>query len=290
MEVWDPDAKSNRQVKVENGVIKYCAPHSSSDMQVITKPFKVKPGHVTFEKEAAEWFDDNYGPSYIKRMLLSGFSTFIRILPITYETDTEDVFKKARFQLKDCPVNYIYAPRVSLRRLTPSWVRKLKKMAVPVILFYVETKEEIEKTRWQRLLEAAFPLRLMFIFDCKHSALSNSDEKYARSKWEKTVKNLRINSFFYLPEPGEEVSRLLLQRIGLYPKKGSFDSGSDADYFLYFNEKKEAEHILLPEIIILKGKVVKAGTRWFLEAAEGGELNSIIPEQFLPINAVHKYL
>lgn len=291
MTVRHRDSEKNKPVIIDDGSILFCRNdlNGSNMMSLNTSGFLVEPGNVTFLENVQISFKQEEGISYAKRLLLEGFSSFIQMLHIKYEKETERIFRQSRQQLDGSPIDYIHAARVPLERLTPSWIRKLKQLSVPVISFYVRSEFSLKKIPWQRLIDAAFPLRIMFIFDDHASDLPEKARDHMKQEWESIVKELRINSYFHLPRPGCIVPLLFLKRAGLYPAKGTFDSGSDADYFMYLNNRCERLGQHLPDIVVLKGQVVKYGNSWDLSHVRGEERLSVIPEQFLPIHAINQY-
>ncbi|UTR14645.1 hypothetical protein MM221_19175 [Salipaludibacillus sp. LMS25] len=289
----DNSTANVKKIIVEDGVVQIFNNSNISQRvkYVDTEGFTVLPGKVILKENVLTQMTEDDMISFSKHLFLHGFSTFIHLIEINYESETGKFLESSRHLLKKCPADYIHAVRLPLRRLTPSWVRKLKKLSVPLIVFTVQTEDDLNKAPWQRLIEAAFPLRMMFIFDQKNSDLRERQKLKAQQCWEQIVKFRRINSYFQLPEQHEALPLLFLKRMGLYPQKGTFDSGAHADYFMYWekdlNETVEGLH--LPDVIVLKGHVVKSGSYWFIEEAVGCELTSTMPEQFLSISEVHQY-
>ncbi|PYZ94523.1 hypothetical protein CR194_03035 [Salipaludibacillus keqinensis] len=291
MEVWDKYNKKDKKILVDNGAISFCTNSVESRKNVVvnTQNILVNSGKVTLDKDVGYAFAKGVGMSYIKRLLLHGYSSFIHVVDLEFESLTESKLKQSRTQLATCPTDYVHAVRVPLKRLTPSWVRKLKQLSIPLIIFTVDKHEEIIRFPWIRLIEAAFPIRTMFLLDQHQSVRSKRDIQSVQREWEQTVKNLRLNSYFHLPAYGEEVPLFFLKRLGMYPYKGSFDSGSHADYMMYLQNKIRITDMVVPDIIALRGTIVKSNNSWHLRGVVGKEMVSIIPEQFLPIAEVFQY-
>ncbi|UJW57709.1 hypothetical protein HXZ66_10005 [Bacillus sp. A116_S68] len=286
-------AANVKKVIVENGIVQIFNNSNISQRvkNVDTEGFTVLPGKVILKENVLTHMTEGDMISFSKHMLLHGFSTFIHLIDMKYESETDKLLESSRQLLKNCLVDYVHAIRVPLRRLTPSWVRKLKKLSVPLIVFTVQTMNDINKASWQRLIEAAFPLRTMFILDQKNSDLTERQKLKVQQRWEEMVKYRRLNSYFQLPEQHEVLPLLFLKRLGLYPQKGTFDSGAHADYFMYWEKDLSVttEEVRVPDVIVLRGEVVKASSYWFIEEILGRELTSTMPEQFLSINEVHQY-
>lgn len=290
MEVWDEVSEKQKKVIVNQGSIQFCS-ESVGEQNVIemdTSKFNVYAGKVKVDEDVGFAFQNGQGISYVKRMLLFGYSSFIYIVDLEYESLTERLIEEARQHLASCPVDFVLAVRVPLVRLRPSWIRKIKQLSIPLIYINIDSAQDLVQAPWQRYLEASFPIRIMFLLDLHQSRLSVKEQQSVSQVWERIVRHWRMNSYFHVSKREEGLPLLFLKRLGMYPLKGSFDSGSNADYFMYAKEKK-SNSIVFPEIIVLSGEVIKSGTAWDLEKINGKELTSIIPEQFLPIESVFKY-
>ncbi|WP_416149725.1 hypothetical protein ACM26V_01640 [Salipaludibacillus sp. HK11] len=291
MEVWDEITEKEKKVLVDRGSISFCAESVEgrrNTIKMTTDKFTVHPGKVRIERGEGLNFKNEEANSYIKRMLLFGFSSFIYVIDLKYESITEDRINKVRESLEGCPIDFIVAARVPLPRLTASWIRKLKQLMIPLIMFYVDSKDELIRAPWQRYLEAAFPARTMFLLDQDKIHVSEKEHQLLEQAWEQIVVQWKLNSHLYIPHSHKGLPLLFLKRLGMYPQKGSFDSGSDADYFMYLTEKQNKKPLILPDVIVLKGIIIKSGQTWFLHKASGVELK-IIPEQFLPIEDIFHY-
>ncbi|MBU9723937.1 MULTISPECIES: hypothetical protein [Bacillaceae] len=281
---------SDRALWVEEGRIRYSdlPIERSGLMQLNTEKFKVSPGHITLDENIGKKYNEGYGDSYVKQLLLYGFTSFIHLIDIEYESECIDKLNWARDSLRKCPLDYIHAVRVPLERLTDSWIRTLKQYSVPVLFLSVDSIKTLKDTPWQRLFEAMFPMRMLCI--CEPSPHVTEKQKVAiEGKWEKIIRKYRINSYLGFPEPGERLSLFLTMRIGLFPSKGSLVMGSDADYLMYGTFHENELPLQVPDIIVLKSRVVKIAGKWDLEGIKGEELTSLVPEKFLPIEDIHRY-
>ncbi len=291
MQVWDDVLDRQKKILVDQGLIQFCSEsvEGRNIIEMDTSLFNVYSGKVKIERDIGFAFQNGQGISYVKRMLLFGYSSFIYIVDLEYESLTERLIEETRKHLASCPLDFVLAVRVPLGRLRPSWIRKLKQMSIPLIFISADSEEDLIQAPWQRFLEAGFPVRMMFLLDQHQSQLPQKEKQSILQVWQGIVKDWRMNSYFHVSKPGEGLPLLFLKRLGMYPQKGSFDSGSDADYFMYSKDRKVEPAIEIPDVIALRGVIIKSGTTWNLEKVKGRELTSIIPEQFLPINAVFQY-
>lgn len=291
MPVWDEKAGRDKVIQIEDQSIRYYdRAHSKKNiMSLDTRTFQVRPGKVTMDAEISEAFIRGDGISYSKRLLLSGYSSFVHIVDIPFESQTDVLLDKSRMALRKCPLDYIHSVRIPIERLTASWIRLLKNHSVFLICIQPTSVKSLYKIPWGRILEAAFPKRIMFILDPDLEIGSERRYREIEQAWSKLITRFSINSFTETPLFKDNLPLLFLKRLGLYPHKGSFDSGSDADYFMYEMNDPINDNYITPAVIVQKGDVSKAGTTWYLHNKKGKELKYIIPEKFLSIENIHRY-
>lgn len=290
MDIIDSSSNEKRRLWIEDGKVRYSGLTSEHTgmFELNTDQFTIVPGKITLDTSISDAFMEGNGLSYVKRLLLFGFTSFIKIIKIDHERTFQRTLLKSRKTLDDCPLDYIHAVQLPISRLTDSLIRKIKLESIPIIFFETKTTKELNQIAWRRISEAMFPKRILLI--CKpSSAIGGQEVEEIQSHWETIIMENRLNSYFHFPDSGEPISELLQKRIGLFPKKGSLIMGSDADYCMYGTYQREEQPLKLPDIIVLKGKVVKAGRKWLLEGVKGEEMTSIVPEQFLPITDVNRY-
>lgn len=291
MDVLDVETNKKRRLWIENGKVRYSEINSEhSGMYLLnTDQFEIVPGKVTLDHNISQAYLDGTGTSYVKRLLLFGFTSFVNVIEIDHERSFTDALMKSRNSLLTCPLDYVHAIRLPLSRLTDSWMRKIKLESIPIIFFSTDSLNQLEGMPWKRLLEGMFPKRILLVCEASPTVKGQSERQEIHQAWKQIVQENRMNSFFHFPPSGQAISPLLAKRIGLFPKKGVLVMGSDADYTMYERYPWEEQPIKLPDVIALKGHIVKAGKQWNLDQIEGEELTSIVPEQFLPIQDVYRY-
>ncbi|SDY87546.1 hypothetical protein SAMN05421736_10453 [Evansella caseinilytica] len=290
MEVFRSGIKDKREVWIENGRVRYASQqlNRAGTYKLAADQFEVVPGMIALDDKLAEAFRNGDGISYVKRLLLFGITSFIHLIKTEYHHQFSEKISLQRQLLNSCPVDYIHAVEIPLVKLTELWIRKLRQAAVPIVFLAAESVQDIEAIPWQRIVEAMFPKRMLIV--CQPNVRTETEKRLILQAWKSKAEKFRINTFLQFPLPGQPVSKLLAQRIGLFPKKGSLVIGSDADYVMYGNYPQEQRPPMrFPDIIVLKGRVVKAGNRWNFSEAAGEELTALMPEKFLPIESVYKY-
>ncbi|UCZ54789.1 hypothetical protein LGQ02_08605 [Bacillus shivajii] len=288
--VHQPDSDEKKEVWVEDGKVRYTSvPTNEIEIiKVYSDQFYTVPGKVMIDDKAISYFEKGDGISYIKHMLLYGFTTFIQRISIDYESETDHVLERAREAFKSSPLDYTIAISLPLSRVTESWIRKLKQECISIIILKIQSIDEMKETAWQRLVEAMFPKRILCIGEPADHVTNDQEKKEILDTWLQIVETFRMNSYLSLPKKWKPFPPLLLMRLGLYPQKGVLIMGSDADYMMYPpNSKEKPVHV--PEVIVRKGKVIKAGKRWDIEEGSGRELTDLIPEKMISINDVHRY-
>ncbi len=290
MDISEHNSTEKRKVWVEDGKVRYTSLPTKYQgiMKVCSNRFMTQPGNVMIDNQVVSYFERNEGISYIKQMLLFGYSTFIQRISIDYESETDQILSYTRQMLNPSPIDYALAVSIPLSRVTESWLRKLKQQSISFVVFEISSVEEMKETPWQRLIEAMFPKRILCIGEPSRTIESEKEKKEIYDSWLQVVETFRINSYLSVPNNWTPLPPLLLMRLGLYPQKGVLIMGSDADYMMYSlnGEKKPFD---FPEIIVNKGKVIKAGQRWEIKEGSGEELTNLIPEKMIPINDVFRY-
>ncbi|MCD8511439.1 MAG: hypothetical protein LRY73_17295 [Bacillus sp. (in: Bacteria)] len=291
MDIIDGKSKEKRRLWIEEEKVRYSGLTSEhTGMYVLnTDQFHVVPGNITISTSISEAFKKGNGLSSVKQLLLFGFTSFIQIIEIDHERTFNNSLQNNRKLLKECPLDHIYAVQIPIVKLTDSFLRKVKQESIPIIFLEVESIQDITSKPWKRICEAMFPKRILIVCKPSPKSIVKQEVESIHIEWENIVRENRLNSFFHFPVPGEPISDLLQKRIGLFPKKGSLVMGSDADYCMYGTYQRETPPIKVPDIVVLKGKVVKAGKRWMLDGIRGEEMTSIVPEQFLPIQDIYRY-
>ncbi|RKL67577.1 hypothetical protein CR203_09510 [Salipaludibacillus neizhouensis] len=291
MPVWDEKTGRNKVIQIENRSIRYYnkAFSKKNIMTLDTTTFDVRAGKVTMDADISNAYIRGEGVSYSKRLLLGGYSSFIHIVDISYESQTDVILDKSRRALMNCPLDYIHGVRLPITKLTPSWIRLLKNHSIFLICIKPKTVESLLSIPWGRILEAAFPKRMMFVLDPDIETENEKGLKEIEQAWSRLITRFSINSFMEISSFTNDLPLLFLKRMGLYPHKGSFDSGSDADYFMYEKNDPMKNKYIAPAIIVQKGEILKAGTSWYLDNKKGKELKYIIPEQLLSIENIHRY-
>ncbi|ADU30146.1 hypothetical protein [Evansella cellulosilytica] len=288
--VIDDDTRKVKDIWVEDGKVRYTdlPAERSGIYQVASTDFQVLPGKITFDDQVVPAYRLGNGLSYVKRLLLFGNTTFIHPIKVEYESELHHKLSDVRQTLLSCPIDYLFAIVVPATKLSDTFVRKLKYESIAIVFVEVNNTSELDEVPWQRVAEAIFPKRILIVCKPSDMALIKKYDANIMEKWKKIVKRYKFNSYFNFPTLGKSVSLFLSKRIGLYPQKGALVMGSDADYVMY-HELENDTPIKFPDIIVLKGQVIKAALQWTIEDIEGAELTSLVPEKFLPIQDVYRF-
>ncbi|MFA9556160.1 hypothetical protein ACERII_02470 [Evansella sp. AB-rgal1] len=289
--VFDENSKIFRTLWIDHGRVRYSElPNERSGIyEVATTNFELYPGKVTIDENAVSAFIEGNGDSYIKRLLLYGYTSFVQMISLNYESELTKKLKRSRDALKTCPIDYVHAVKIPLNKLSESLARKVKMENIPIIFFQADSVDEIISTHWNSITGSMFPRKTLLVCVPSSNVKSSQKKKQMLEQWRTIVGKKRINSYFGFPSEGEEIKELLAKRIGLFPKKGSLVNGSDADYVMYQTGIRRVRNINFPDIIVLKGNVVKWGTKWDLEQSKGQELTTLIPGKFIPIEDINRY-
>ena len=201
----------------------------------------------------------------IENFLLKGCTTFITSISISYESELEDKIKETKTRLINSSIDFLICVTIPLRMLTPSFIRKCKKIRVPAIFIEIVDLDELSEIPWGWIREALFPYNCPLV-----PIISNELKKEARralSKWKVIMENEKIPSILEEMKENQPLSIKVLNKLGLYPQKASLLHGSEVSYNLFLKAREILNvdevglfHYHSDRLVVTvnKGKVVRA--------------------------------
>jgi len=223
----------------------------------------------------------------IEQFLLKGCTTLFTYVDLFYENELTEKIKKAKTALISSPIDFIIGVKIPVRLITPSFIRSCKKEKIPAIFVEVQEPEELEKIPWGWIREAMFPFNSPFI-----PIISSSQKKEAMavmSKWKDIMLREKIPALYEVVEENQPLSIPVLNKIGLYPQKGSLMNGTELSYNLYVKgrEIKKVDeaglfHYHSDRLVVTvhKGKVVRSGNKVLFKPGNGEHVKVITPSFF----------
>lgn len=172
----------------------------------------------------------------IRQFLLKGCTTFLTCVTISIENELTEKVKEIKTALMNSPIDFIIGVRCPLHLITPSFIRKCKKEKIPAIFVEITETNEFENIPWSWIKEAMFPFNSPLI-----PIISDSLKKEAKSilsKWRVNMVNEKIPAIYEELEEGLPLPISVLNKIGLYPNRGSLMHGAELSYNLYLKGKE----------------------------------------------------
>ena len=223
----------------------------------------------------------------IENFLLKGCTTFITSISLSYESELEDKIKETKTQLINSSIDFLICVTIPLRMLTPSFIRKCKKIRVPAIFIEIVDLDELSEIPWGWIREALFPYNCPLV-----PIISNELKKEARralSKWKVIMENEKIPSILEEMKENQPISIKVLNKLGLYPQKASLLHGSEVSYNLFLKAREILNvdevglfHYHSDRLVVTvdKGKVVRAGEEVLFKPGFGEYVRVRTPSYF----------
>lgn len=249
--------------------------------------FYLRPGKVMVDRTFGDFLDFS---SYKKRLLQHisfGMTTLVVFARAEYERQVLQSIRKMRHHMINSTVDYAIALSFPLKRLTPSLMRLLRREKVPLILCRIHSEKDLDDVAWPWLREALFPYKLVFVPEGIPSSRER-EKRHFLDKWRKIMHNERLAFLDELEEDGKPLGKEVLRTIGIFPHKGELRRGGDADYNLFRSSslvQNGVDHYDIlekekPDIVTLKGRILKAGNCYRFRPGSGKEIRIAVPGYF----------
>jgi hypothetical protein len=219
--------------------------------------------------------------------LLKGCTTLFTYVNVFYENELPANIIKLKTALLSSPIDFVIGVKVPIRMITPSFIRKCKKEKIPAIFVDLQNPDELEKIPWGWIREAMFP------FNCPLIPLISSElkkeVKNVLSKWNGIMKSENIPALYEEIEENHPLPVSVINKIGLYPQKGSLMCGMELSYNLYLKTKEiqnvDEENLFHYHsdrlvVTVHKGKVIRAGNEVLFKPGYGEYVRVRTPSYF----------
>ncbi|WHY75873.1 hypothetical protein QNH20_17310 [Neobacillus sp. WH10] len=252
------------------------------------EPYIMTPSYVLFSSKIPHQgsFQD-LKTCIIEHFLLKGCTTLFTYADITYEKELAEKIKAMKTVLISSPIDYIIGVKIPVCLITISFIRSCKKLKIPAIFIELQDLEELEKIPWGWIREAMFPFNSPLI-----PLISSSQKKEAKalmSKWKDIMLREKIPALYEEVEENKPLPIPVLNKIGLYPQKGSLMNGTELSYNLYLKGREiknldEASlfHYHSDRLVVTvhKGKVVLSGKKVLFKPGNGEHVKVRTPSYF----------
>ncbi|WP_096200925.1 hypothetical protein [Bacillus sp. FJAT-45350] len=257
-------------------------------LRVNAEGFILTPGHIMHDLtilEISKWDE------YKKRMELlisKGCTTVITFSHVRYESQLKESIRKARHKMINSSIDFVVCVSTRAKALTPTFIRKCKREKVPMITVKLESIDELNEIQWPRLKEAMLNYQILIIPDYSSLQLKSKELRRLREQWYSLSRSYRIPTSELLPNELTPYPKRLIKRMGLFPIKGELITGSDVDYNLYSKKEFKYGKEENPEVVVIRGKIVKAGNRIYAKPGFGKEYVIQLPGHFVTIEDAYK--
>jgi hypothetical protein len=147
----------------------------------------------------------------------------------------------------------------------------------------MKEETDFEAVQWQWIREAAFPYRMAIVPDWDTLRTSERHLVKLQRKWRNFAANKDIPTLPSFLTDRTILTKPVLRKIGISPLKGELYRGGDLDYNLYENGSLDDSFYLhydknsIPDVVVLRGKVMKAGRTVYYRPGFGNEISVRTP-------------
>lgn len=250
-----------------------------------TDGFYLSTGKIMNDFQLGKEMDFIEFKQHITELISKGCTTVIVYSEIPYVSQFSACMKRTRHNMINSSIDYVIGIKIKSHLLTPLLIRKCRKEKVPIILVEIDTIEELEKIIWERIREAMYHYQILIIPRLRRKQNALLQNHLAESV-RKFLMNKKILTYLPFPDAHVEFDKNLCKILGLYPRKGELLVGSDVDYNLF--RESERNNLSRPNVVVLRGKVLKANDTIHYQPGYGQEVIINVPGHFIPIELVER--
>lgn len=248
--------------------------------------YVMTPGHVMIVDELPSMSFQEFKSYMIDHYLNLGCTTLLSVFTIQHEREFAEKLKLAKSYLLNSPIDYYFAIRVPIAKLTPSLIRLCKRHRLPAVFLEISDEVSLRNVAWGWIKEALYQFPIAFI-PCLRKAPTTG--KQIKKTWKVIMKEERLPHLIECPEAGKALEKELLMKIGIYPNKGDLRVGGELNYNLFvYPEDRIIETIEdldydshIPEITVHRGIILKAGESISFRPGFGNECMVTVPGHFM---------
>ncbi|MCG1023053.1 hypothetical protein [Sutcliffiella horikoshii] len=280
--------KSN--ILVKNNKVHYMkeGPFTSSrSMRMDISPYVLTPGHVMIVDNLEQMPFLDFKQYITENYLKKGCTTLLSLITIQREQDLLPALKKARTNLLNSPLDYYFAVRIPLKRLTASFARQCRRQKISAVFLQMEDDSEFPSIPWGWVKDSLYQFPITFL-PCWQN-LTSSKKAKKKKEWKVMMKKERLSHSIHCPEAGKPLDLDLLMKIGIYPTKGELRVGGELDYNLYLSPEGHIIETIenldydshIPEVTVNKGTIIRVGEDVLFRPGFGNECTVTMPGHFL---------
>ncbi|MFD2704453.1 hypothetical protein [Salibacterium lacus] len=284
MSAEEPGCKKVCNVKVQNQSFTGHWPNRRERvMRMEAGEFFITPAETALGGSVYSFFGKEADKKWTN-MICRGITTVLLLMPVKSRRELEEHGRNIQRELAP-PVDYMLVPSIPSNRLTSTFIQGVILNKYPLIEVTFSSYNDCKNVAWDWIRQAVGPSTLSFMF--RFPPPETLKENRLKTEWE----NGLAAEFPVLPlKSGPVLNKKELQFCGLYPKKGSVVRG-DADYLLYYKSEQAGrtrKEALIsdrnPDIVVMRGHVLKAGSVCTSTAPSGNCCAGIFPGRLRSID------
>ncbi|MEH7415153.1 hypothetical protein V7266_07700 [Neobacillus drentensis] len=268
-------------------MVQKCTSHDQF-MRMDLEPYIMTPSYVllssTIPYKGSFAALKNY---IIEHFLFKGSTTIFTYVDLSFQKELSDKLNEIKNALISSPIDFIIGVKIPPKLITPSLLRSCKKYKIPAIFIEIKELDELEGIPWGWIREAMFPFNSPLI-----PIISSLEKKEARmvlSKWKDIMIKEKIPALYETIEENAPIPISIQNKIGLYPQKGSFMTGTELSYNLYLKSKEIMKvdeeslfhyHSNRLVVTVHKGKVIRSGDKVLFSPGSGEYVKVRTPSYF----------
>lgn len=229
-------------------------------MEMVTEGFQVTPGYIMMDINSPLETADSpieTASNYIKR----GCTLLVVKHLVTSICHYREMYNHFLKRLESLPIPYMVAPVIPVHLLIPEMVRYFSRKGAPFLCVELECAEDLSSITWEWIVQAQSHRRIpltIFVKDGENTSINYAD------LWSALCEQYGMIRLTDVQED-EWLTYQNLKDSGIYPNRGDFVYGAQADYNLYWEPKdstfdeqgKFRYHNAVPDVTVISGRVVQ---------------------------------
>lgn len=253
-------------------------------------------GRIYFEEDLLKDTSDLFFLERQIQLIKKGCTTIALAPYVKYESELPYIPLKWAEYMKKSTIDYVLGLTIPIHLVRTSFIRKCQNSLIPFLKVEIKKEADIHDIQWTHISHTLlhYPLMLIPIF---HTTAKR--RKALELTWKKYCIEYGIHTELNT-SPHSTLDKTFLQKIGLFPQKGTLIAGSDLDYIAYSNGEGKSRYERLkslrgdgdrfeqsePDLVVLRGRILKVFEEIDFIQGYGQQVKIIRPGRFLSMNDV----